>query len=280
MAISDTGTVPETLPRDAGAGLDRPDAIEPETERVSDRPEADADSTETVLRDQREASGGGVPTTPDEIREAIAASEAEVGAAATSERIRSGELLAADGSSLLEGLSQGQRAEMAQQYEADIRERADGPDVELTSEMRNLKNLEEKGIQPILAKNFADPEAAMDRLKSLNETEIEALANGDASVLGDLRERASLDENESRSLSAFADDWDQNPEAAALIERAWDQEHARDMRDDLDARDRGDDGTRKHEQDPARKSLDDETLSLQDRMQHQIAYQAAAIPQI
>lgn len=277
MAYSDTGTVPETLTRDAGVSPDRSSAIEDDPSRDAVGPEADL-SAEEVARDARAASPDANATTPDAVREAIAASEAEVGAAATRERILSGELMAADGTALLEGLSQDQRTEMADAYVSDIRERAGGPDVALSSEMTNLRNLEEMGIRPLLEKHYQDPEAAMAELKSLSEDEIDALARGDMSVLGDAKKAASLDASESRALSAFADEWDQSPEAAALITESQDQDRARALEADIDGRD-DPSGARRHEQDPARKVIDDD-MSLRDRMEHQIAYQAAAVPQI
>ncbi|MEM6287040.1 MAG: hypothetical protein AAF845_07775 [Bacteroidota bacterium] len=284
MAHSDMGTVPETLPRDAGVSPDRSSPIDDDPSREEVGPEADL-SGEEIVREAREASPEVTTVSPDIVEEAIAASEAEVGAAATRDRILDGSLETADGTSLLDGLSQDQRTEMAQAYENDIRERANGPDVELTSEMTNLKNLEEMdgGIRSILADNFQDPEAALARLRSLDEDQIAALAQGDTSVLGDPSQGAAVDPSEARALSAFADEWDQSPEAALRIEQAQDQEEARAQAADLDGRDpNGPDrqtDAQRFEQDPSRKGLEDD-LSLRDRMEHQIAYQAAAVPQI
>ena len=286
MAYSATGSVPETLPRDAADPLGQPDALTEDPGRLDARPEADPTldpSPEEMLRDVREAAREVGTGTPAKIDEAIAASEAEVGAAATRDRILSGGLMAADGTALLDGLAQDQRAELARSYEGGIRERAAGPDVALTPEMRDLKALEETAVRPLIADHFQDPAAAMDRLKALDEAGQTALAEGDTRVLGETKDGASLGAKESRALAAFADEWDQQPEAAALIGASQDQEHARTLQADLDGtKGPGHDPetpARMNEQDPARQGMQDE-MSLRDRMEYQIAYQATAVPQI
>ena len=230
MLTPTTGTVPETLRPDAAPpGLDTPDAP------AGDRPAAVEPSTESLASEARRVARGEGPAAADgaALRDAIRASEAADGALATEARVRDGSLVGADGSALLGDLGSEERARVADQYVADLRERAAGPGPAPSAAAERL-GYETELVREHLGPHYVDPDAALDRLHSLDAEGRAALTGGDASVLGERRPDAPEPDLQTDALVAHRDVYDRHPDEASWVEAARDQARATPLLNEID----------------------------------------------
>ena len=244
----------------------RPEAAGPAS-GVDDR------DPEQVVREAREAAGR--PDKTDAYREAVAASEAEVGGAATRDRITSGELAGADGGPLLDGLSRSERGGLADAYVADLQNRAAGPDVALDATGKELARQTE-AVHSHLGTVYQDPDAALARLEGLDAQGRMDFAAGRAD-LGERRPDAPGPDT--NALLAHVDVRDNFPEASQAVDGAREQDRTRALASEVEPQGVDPTDAQRQEANPARKSIGDE-LSLANRMEHQLAYQAAGPQQI
>ena len=224
---SDVATETRPAPSAETADL-RPDAASDGP--GGEAPGADGRDVGQVVREAREAAGR--PETPDSYREAVAASEAEVGAVATRNRIAYGELTGADGQPLLSGLSREEREGLAQEYVADLRERAAAPDVALTETGEKLAR-QTAAVRDHLGTVYEDPDAALARLEGLDKQGRADFAAGRID-LGERRADAPDAELNTDGLLAHLDVRDRWPDEAGAVDAARDQDRTRELAREVD----------------------------------------------
>ena len=243
---------------------------DPRTDAPGADPSADGRDPERVVREVRESMGE--RPSVDDLREAVTASEREVGAEATRDRLRSGDLTAGDGTPLLEGLSRGERRDLAAEYKADVLERGAAPDVALDADAQRLAG-QTASVRDHLAAVYQEPDRALDTLHGLDAEGRADFAAG-RTDLGERRTDALAAEPRRDGLLAHLDVRDQFPEPAAQVDAAREQGRTRDLAREFEPNS-GVGGV-----DPTRGLVEKRDASFEGKTIDQLAYQMSVPQQI
>ena len=245
-------------------------------------PAIDARDPEQVVREAREAAGAPSAGAPaiDAVREAVSASEAAVGTARTLDRIESGSLRDTDGGAVLDGLSADQRTDLAVEYVGDLRARASDPHGIVAVEADQLAKVT-KSLEAHVDTFYANGPEAFATLKDLDEGGRADFVAGRTDI-GEPRAGAPAGGPNREALAALAEIREGHPVAADMVDSGHTPSPAYGGAKEVGAPDPGRDGptdAERQEVNPAKQSLGDE-LSPMNRMEHQLAYQAASPQQI
>lgn len=231
---------------------------------------------EQAVREAREAAGEAETT--GTYREAVAASEAEVGAAATRDRIASGELTGADGQPVLYGFSPAERSGLAESYVSDVQQQAAAADVPLTETAGRLEQQTDR-VHDHLATVYQDPDAALSALESLDAQGREDFGAG-RTDLGERRADAPDAGPNTDALLAHLDVRDRHPSESAALDAARDQERVRELAAELDPSGPSRDSADLQNVDPQRSMAQLNQKDLMAQTNSQMGYQASLPQQI